>query len=65
MGKSEPDVGMLDSQNYWEWRVRMEDILTHKDLWEYLSMEEEAIRTPEDERSDRKALSLVRSHVAH
>jgi hypothetical protein len=36
MGKSEPDVGMLNSQNYWEWKVRMEDLLIYKDLWEYL-----------------------------
>jgi hypothetical protein len=64
MGKSEPDVGMLDSQNYWEWRVRMEDLLIYKDLWDYLSKNEADIRTQEEKRGDRKALSLVRSHVA-
>jgi hypothetical protein len=64
MGKSEPDVGMLDSQNYWECRVRMEDLLIYKDLWDYLSKNEADIRTPEEKRGDRKALSLVRSHVA-
>jgi hypothetical protein len=64
MGKSEPDVGMLNSQNYWEWKVRMEDLLIYKDLWDYLSKDEADIQTPDEKRSDRKALSLVRNHVA-
>jgi hypothetical protein len=64
MGKSEPDVGMLDSQIYWEWKVRMEDLLIYKDLWDYLSKDEADIQTPDEKRGDRKALSLVRSHVA-
>jgi hypothetical protein len=64
MGKSEPDVGMLNSQNYWEWKVRREDLLIYKDLWDYLSKDEADIQTPDEKRGDRKALSLVRSHVA-
>jgi hypothetical protein len=42
----------------------MEDLLIYKDLWDYLSKNEADIRTPEEKRGDRKALSLVRSRVA-
>ena len=64
MGKSEPDVGMLSSQNYWEWKVRIEDLLIYKDLFEFLAKDEAEIRTADEKRDDRKALALVRSHVS-
>ena len=65
MGKSEPDVGMLDSTNYWEWKVRIEDLLIYKELFDYLEMDEAQIQTAEQRRDDRKALALVRSRVTH
>jgi hypothetical protein len=54
MGKAEPDVGMLDSHNYWEWRVRMEDLLIYKDLGHYLTIEGDQIQSPEQTRGDRR-----------
>jgi hypothetical protein len=63
MGKAELDVGMLDSHNYFEWRVRMEDLLIYKDLGDYLTIKEDQIQSPEQTRGDRKALSLLRSRV--
>jgi hypothetical protein len=62
MGRDGPEVPMLTSSNYWEWRVRIEERLIIKDLDEHIS-EGVAVRTEEQRRDDRKALALIRSHV--
>jgi hypothetical protein len=63
MGKSEPEVGFLNSQEHWEWRVRVEDLLIYKYLWDYLFRDAAELRADDDRKNDRKALAIVRSHV--
>ena len=55
---------MLSSQNYWEWKVRIEDLLIYKGLFEFLAKDKAEIPTADEKRDDRKALALVRSHVS-
>jgi hypothetical protein len=62
MERDGPEVPMLTSSNYWEWRVRIEDRLIIEGFDEYIS-EGVTVRTEEQRRDDRKALALIRSHV--
>lgn len=65
MGKSGvPEVGLLDSDNWWEWAMRMEDLLFYKELSDYVSNGGLRLRSVEDKTADRKALALIRSHVS-
>ena len=65
MGKSDtPEVGLLESDNYWEWSTRMEDLLIYKDLAECLTRDGAELVDAAERLADRKALSLVRSHVS-
>lgn len=63
MGKSDIDVGLLTSENYWDWSLRMEALLVDKDLEDCISRDGRAL--PQDEqRRDKKALMLIRAHVS-
>lgn len=67
MGKDDtPEVGMLDSSNYWEWSTRMHDLLAYKGLALWLERDGDSIPAgqPELRQQDRKALALIRSHVS-
>jgi tRNA nucleotidyltransferase/poly(A) polymerase len=61
MGKSEPEVNMLDSENYWKWVTWMEDLLVYKYLFEFLSQEQASLTTPKLMHVDHKAMSPLRS----
>ena len=44
MGKNDvPEVGLLDSDNWWEWAVRMEDLLIYKELSDCLDVDGETL----------------------
>jgi hypothetical protein len=64
MGKSEQAGGVLESQNDLESKVHMENLLISKDLWECMSKDAAVIRSVEQKRDARKAMSLVRGHVS-
>ncbi len=59
-----PEVGLLDSDNYWEWSTRMEDLLIYKDLADCLTRDGAGLVDAAQKLADRKALSLIRSHVS-
>ena len=65
MGKNDvPEVGLLDSDNWWEWAVRMEDLLIYKELSDCLDVDGETLTNAAAKSADRKALALLRSHVS-
>jgi hypothetical protein len=65
MGKGGvPEVGLLVSDNWWEWAVRMEDLLLYKGLSGYVSDGELRLKSVQGRTMDRKALALIRSHVS-
>jgi hypothetical protein len=65
MGKGGvPDVGLLDSENYWEWSLRIEDLLVYKELADCVQRDGAELADATEKLRDRKALSLIRSHVS-
>jgi hypothetical protein len=62
VGKSGvPEVGLLDSDNYWEWS-RMEDLLIYKELDDCILRDAAQLAQANDDEKlrDRKALALIR-----
>jgi hypothetical protein len=67
MGKTGvPEVGLLESDGYWEWATRMEDLLIYKELGDCILRDGNQIPVDNvaEKLRDRKALSLIRSHVS-
>lgn len=65
MSKGIPEVGLLNSDyDFYQWITRMEDLLVYKELVDYVYQDGSMLTDATEKLRDRKALSLVRSHVA-
>ena len=63
MGKGSVTVGLLTSENYWDWSIRMEAHLLDKDLDDCIYRDGGNL-PQEEKRRDRKALMLIAAHVS-
>jgi hypothetical protein len=60
-----PDVGLLDSDlDFSEWVTRVTDLLVYKELDTCVEQDGNQLATAAEKSRDRKALSIIRSHVA-
>lgn len=64
MGKEGIDVGLLTSDNYWQWSILMQSLLVQKDLEDCLFREPAADATVAQKHRDRKAMTLIWAHVS-
>jgi hypothetical protein len=59
-----PGVGILETNGYWEWACRMQDLLVYKELGDCITREGLLLAEDAEKLRDRKALALIRSHVS-
>ena len=65
MGEEVPEVELLSTDNFWEWSVRIQDLLTYRNVFGALFADPEfLIREPLARAADAMALSIIRSHVS-
>ena len=64
MGKDVPEVNLLGSDNYWEWALRVRDLLTYKGVIGALYIDPAALLDAQAYAADQMALAIIRSHVS-